>query len=70
MQYKLQSRTEKQRSEEQESDRPGKALILGDVCDVEGLSGVLHVLGVHVVDLTDVTLSVGDMTWSNTGGCL
>lgn len=34
-------------------------MVLGDVRDVERLQGVLHVLGVHVVDLAHVTLSVG-----------
>lgn len=41
----------------QYTDCPGESLVLGDVCNVERLHGVFDILGVHVVDLTDVTLS-------------
>lgn len=45
------------------ANRPGEALVLGDVGDVEGLHGVFDVLGVHVVDLTDVVIPAE--TWSS-----
>lgn len=38
------------------TDRPGEALVLGDVCNVERLHGVFNILGVHVVNLTDITV--------------
>lgn len=38
------------------ANRPGKALVLGDVGNVERLHGVFDVLGVHVVNLTDVAV--------------
>lgn len=41
-----------------DTDCPGEALVLGDVCDVERLHGVFNILGVHVVNLTDITVPV------------
>lgn len=38
------------------TDCPGEALVLGDVHDVERLHGVFNILGVHVVNLTDITV--------------
>lgn len=38
------------------ANRPGETLVLGDVSNVEGLHGVFDVLGVHVVNLTDVAI--------------
>ena len=43
-------------TEGESTDCPGEALVLGDVCDVERLHCVFDVLGVHVVDLTDITV--------------
>jgi hypothetical protein len=42
------------------TDHPGKALVFGDVRDVQRLHGVLYILGVHVVYLTHVTVPVGN----------
>lgn len=39
-----------------DANRPGETLVLGDVSNVEGLHGVFDVLGVHVVNLTDVAI--------------
>lgn len=44
------------------TDRPGKALVFGDVRDVQRLHGVLYILGVHVVYLTHVTVPAGNTT--------
>lgn len=38
------------------TNRPGETLVLGDVSNVERLHGVFDVLGVHVVNLTDVAV--------------
>lgn len=44
------------RSKKRCTDRPGEALVLGDVCDAERLHGVFYILCVHVVNLTDITV--------------
>lgn len=33
-------------------------MVLGDICNVERLHGVFNILGVHVVNLTDITVPV------------
>lgn len=38
------------------TDCPGEALVLGHVCNVERLHGVLDILSIHVVDLADITV--------------
>lgn len=47
---------ENEKEEKTYTDRPGEALVLGDICDVERLHGVLDILAVHVVNLTDITV--------------
>lgn len=39
------------------TDHPREALVLGDIADVKWLNGVFDILCIHVVYLTDITIS-------------
>lgn len=47
-------RRSKSQRRSRSTDRPGEALVLGHVCNVERLHAALHILSIHVVDLAQV----------------
>lgn len=49
-------RTKQIQSNQNRTDCPGEALVLGNICDVERLHCVFNVLSVHVVNLANVTV--------------
>lgn len=41
----------REKRKEKSTDRPRKALVLGDIGNVQRLHGVFNILGVHIVNL-------------------